>query len=160
VALDFQYPIARRVCRLSGLGTMSPIRIIIRGPTRLVLIWDGEVTADLTTRATTGIGDTTATTIPAKAIISASGVTIIPAKAIISGTSGATNFTAKAIILGTSGAAIRDVIGADEMNVRPGDGPSWHNGSKLNRPDGKIRVCGHLRRPCLRFAAVGGMFFN
>ncbi len=117
--LDFQYPIARMACRHSGLETMSPIRIIIRGPTRLVLIWDGEVTADITTHAIT---------IPAKAIISASGATIIPAKAIISGTSGATNFTAKAIILGTSGAASRDVIGADEVNVSPGDGPSQHNG--------------------------------
>ncbi len=108
---------------------MSPIRIIIRGPTRHVLIWDGEVTGDITTRSTTGFGDTTATTIPVTAIISAtSGATIIPAKAIISGTSGATNFTAKAIILGTSGAAIRDVIGADEVNVSPEDGPSQHNG--------------------------------
>jgi len=114
VDLDFQYPIARMDRRLSGLETMTPIRIILRGPTRLVLIWDGEVTAGITTRATTGIGDTTVTTIPAKAIISAtSGVTIIPAKAIISG---------------TSGAAIRDVIGADEVNVSPEDGPSQHNG--------------------------------
>ncbi len=86
-------------CRLSGLETMSPIRIIIPGPTRLVLIWDGEVTGDITTHATTGIGDTMASII-----------------------------TAKAIISGTSGAAIRDVIGADEVNVSPEDGPSQHNG--------------------------------
>ncbi len=109
--MDFQYPIVRTDRRLSGLGTISPIRIIIRDPTRRVLIWDGEVTADITTHATT---------IPAKAIISASGATIIPAKAIISGTSGATNFTAKAIILGTSGAASRDVIGADKMMGQSG----------------------------------------
>ncbi len=115
-------------CRLSGLETMSPIRIIIPGPTRLVLIWDGEVIGDITTRSTTGIGDT-ATTIPVKAIISAtSGATIIPAKAIISATNGATIIPAKAIISGTSGAASRDIIGADEVNVCPGNGPSRHNG--------------------------------
>ncbi len=103
--MDFQYPIARRVCRLSGLGTMSPIRIIIRGPTRLVLIWGGEVTADITTHATTSIGDTTATTIPAKVIITA--------------TSGVTAMTVTANTRGTCGAASRDIIGADEMNVSP-----------------------------------------
>jgi len=84
---------------------MSPIRIIIRGLTRLVLIWDGEVTADITTHATTSIGDTTAT---------------IPAKVIITATSGVTAMTVTANTRGTCGAASRDIIGADEMNVSPG----------------------------------------
>ena len=115
--LDFQFPIVRTDCRLSGLETLSPIRIIIRDPTRRVLIWDGEVTADITTRANTGIGDTAATTIQAKAIISATSGVIAMA---VTGKN----------IRGISGAASRNTMGTDEMNISPGDGSSWHNGWK------------------------------
>ena len=113
--LDFQYPIAPTDRRLSGLETISPIRITIRDPTRRVLIWDGEVTAANTTRAITGIGETTATTITAKAIMTTTG--------------GVTAMTVtEKTIRGISGAASRNAMGADEMNISPRDGPSWHNG--------------------------------
>ena len=115
------------------METISPIGII-GGPTRRVLIWDGEVTEANTTRATTGIGETTVTTITA---------TTITSKAIMTTTGTATAITVtEETIRGINGAATRNAIGADEMSVRPGDG---HHGITVEIPTGRMKKNQGLR---------------